>query len=107
MRPKSCHYTNLNTSGKFGDGRNWETSQLSPVFLGRVSIPFMRFDDPVQAYADKLLSQSQNRIDADHKKKIEAVFRGQMNSLIPSVMYNLVEAYMERYDDSARQEWKA
>jgi TIR domain-containing protein len=56
----------------------------------------MRFDDRVQAYADKLLSQSQNKIDADHKKKIEAVFLGQTSSLIPNVMYNLVEAYMGR-----------
>src|SRR5260370_16513596 len=56
----------------------------------------MRFDDRVQAYADKLLSQSQNKIDADHKKKIEAVLLGQTSSLVPHVMYNLVEAYIER-----------
>jgi hypothetical protein len=56
----------------------------------------MRFDDRVQAYADKLLSHSQNKIDADHKKKIEGVFLRQTSSLVPNVMYNLVEAYMER-----------
>ena len=56
----------------------------------------MRFDDRVQAYADKLLSQSQNKIDADHKKKIEAVLLGQTSTLVPHVMYNLVEAYIER-----------
>src|SRR5580704_17692167 len=56
----------------------------------------MRFDDRVQAYADKLLSHSQNKIDADHKKKIEAVFLRQTSSLVPNVMYNFVEAYMER-----------
>ena len=56
----------------------------------------MRFDDRVQAYADKLLSQSQNKIDADQKKKIEAVLLGQTSSLVPHVMYNLVEAYIER-----------
>jgi hypothetical protein len=36
----------------------------------------MRFDDRVQAYADKLLAQSQKKIEADHKKNIEAVFLG-------------------------------
>src|SRR5260221_7185346 len=56
----------------------------------------MRFDDRLQAYADKLLSQSQDKIDADHKKKIEAVLRGETNSLVPNVMYNLVEPYIER-----------
>lgn len=56
----------------------------------------MRFDDRVQAYADKLLTQSQKKIEADHKKNIEAVFLGLSGRLVPHMMHDLVEAYVER-----------
>src|SRR5690349_16326201 len=56
----------------------------------------MRFDDRVQAYADKLLTQSQKKIEADHKENIEAAFLRLSGSLVSHMMHGLVEAYVKR-----------